>query len=328
MWPVAGAKGKRRGAHADDVGLNSRKHACRKVFVREAAGERCGGLFAALDVAECASKRAGMRLLRVFPALWFVVCSALGQTPPVSTAPSESSPARAVLFVGNSYIYCNNLPHLVAGMAQARNTPLTCRKLTRGGFTLENHLDPAKGTNALAAVTGGAFNIVVLQEQSQRPFLDAPKMRDAVRRFAEGAKSAHVRTVLMLTWARQNEPQNQKLINEAYCSAAEEFGLDVAPVGIAWQTALAAKPDLDLYYSDLSHPMVKGSYLSACVIYAVLTGQSAVGLPTSFRTIDRDGETVELLSVEKDAAAFLQGIADKTVAEFKAQLYAPAAARP
>lgn len=268
-----------------------------------------------------------MRFLRVLPALWFVACSVFGQTAPSSAEPAVEA-KHAVLFVGNSYTYCNNLPHLVAGMAKARNTPLTCRKLTRGGFTLEDHLNPAKNTNALQAVTGGAFDIVVLQEQSQRPFLDAPKMRDAVRRFAEAAKAANVRTVLMLTWARKNEPEKQKLINEAYCSIGEELGLDVAPVGIAWQNALAAKPDLDLHYSDLSHPMVKGSYLSACVIYVVLTGQSATGLPTSFRTVDQDGETVELLSVEKDTAAFLQQIANETVAEFKAENHVPSAARP
>ena len=36
-----------------------------------------------------------------------------------------------------------------------------------------------------------------------------------------------------------------------------------------------------LYTSDGSHPSIYGSYLAACVLYAVLTGKSPVGLPTT-----------------------------------------------
>ena len=44
-----------------------------------------------------------------------------------------------VLFVGNSYIYYNNLPQMVSLISDSLNTKLICKKSTYGGSTLGDH---------------------------------------------------------------------------------------------------------------------------------------------------------------------------------------------
>jgi hypothetical protein len=47
----------------------------------------------------------------------------------------------------------------------------------------------------------------------------------------------------------------------------------VAPVGLAWAEALRRQPALDLWSHDGHHPGAPGSYLAACVFYAMLSGR-------------------------------------------------------
>jgi hypothetical protein len=49
----------------------------------------------------------------------------------------------------------------------------------------------------------------------------------------------------------------------------------VAPVGLAWAQALQREPGLELWAGDGKHPSKLGSYLTACVFYASLTGRDA-----------------------------------------------------
>jgi len=119
-------------------------------------------------------------------------------------------------------------------------------------------------------------------------------------------------TVFFLTWARQNKPEMQKGLNDAYFTIAKELGARVAPVGIAWQRALAADPKLVLHQADQSHPNPKGSYLAACVFDGTLLGKSPEGLPAA---VTRGGKT--LVTLDPAEANRLQTVAWKTVQEVK-----------
>ena len=88
-----------------------------------------------------------------------------------------STPA-SVLFVGNSYTNAGNLPRVVAAMAESRGVALTCQKSTAGGATLENHWKGEKNLKSVRKIAGGAFDIIVFQEQSLRPVVEPDKIRE------------------------------------------------------------------------------------------------------------------------------------------------------
>ena len=182
-----------------------------------------------------------------------------------------------VLFIGNSYIYVNDLPRMVADLAEAgRQRPLEFDRETPGGYTLEQHW---KDGNAVRKIADGGWDIVVLQEQSLRPLNDPKLMFDAATRLDGEIRKQHARTMLYQTWARQDAMERQPELSKAYLDLGRELRADVAPVGMAWERALKNKTPFVLHSADKSHPTPAGTYLAACVFYAAIYGKSPKGLP-------------------------------------------------
>jgi hypothetical protein len=177
----------------------------------------------------------------------------------------------------------------------------------------------------------------VLQEQSTLglvlqggPPINNPKtFHEYARLFNAEIKSSGARTIFFLTWARQNLPETQSLLTNAYVSIAKELHAILIPVGLAWQTALKKNPGLELHQKDLSHPTPAGSYLAACVLYSTLYGKSAAGLTGRIvgRNVDNSGRVPdhgenevapnksELVNLSKPDAAFLQQVAWQAISE-------------
>ena len=65
-----------------------------------------------------------------------------------------------------------------------------------------------------------------------------------------------------------------------------------APVGPAWSIAVKEHPELSLWQEDGSHPTGTGTYLAACVFYAVIFHESPEDL--SYRA-DLSKETAKIL---------------------------------
>ena len=188
---------------------------------------------------------------------------------------TDSASALNILFIGNSFTARNNVPELIAQMAAARGRKLAHSLISAGGASLRMHWNKGEAQRVLAATP---IDFVVLQEQSTLPVKNATRMHENIRLFDDAIRSAGSKTVLYMTWSRQLEPQNQKLITDAYDEIGAELGAIVVPVGVAWQQALAKHPDLNLYDKDGSHPSLAGSYLAACVFFSVLYNENPAGI--------------------------------------------------
>lgn len=215
----------------------------------------------------------------------------------------EPAPLR-VLFVGNSYTYGNDLPKLVAALAKAGGErPLQHDRQTPGGWSFKKHWDDGK---AVAKMENGKWDIVVLQDQSFGALKSRDEMFEFGKKLAAAAKKQGARPLFYMTWARQNTPETQDKISEAYQQLARELKADVAPVGVVWQRALQADDKLVLHVADKSHPNLAGSYLAACVFYAAIYNKSPEGLPG------------KLGGLSDEAARKLQTIAWRAVQEQQA----------
>jgi hypothetical protein len=188
-----------------------------------------------------------------------------------------------VLFIGNSFTQRNDLPGLIARLASAADRTLEHRLISAGGASLRRHRNAGAAADA---IKGGAFDFVVLQEQSTLPIKSPARMHESVRLFDQIIKAAGARTALYLTWARRHAPETQAAITDAYTSIGEELGATVIPAGVAWQRFCKAHNTPELYDDDGSHPSLAGSYLAACVAFAALFGVSPVG-----NTADVEGLT-------------------------------------
>jgi hypothetical protein len=179
-----------------------------------------------------------------------------------------------VLFIGNSFTARNDLPGLIARLGEARGKSLQHRLISAGGASLRTHWNAGE---ARKAIQEGPYDCVVLQEQSTLPVKNAQRMHENVRLFDEAIKAAGAKTVLYMTWARQDAPESQQAITDAYAGIGRELAATVAPVGLAWQRVLRQHDRPVLHDKDQSHPTPAGSYLAACVFLAVLFRESPVG---------------------------------------------------
>jgi hypothetical protein len=272
---------------------------------------------------------------RLFAAPCLLLAAiAYGQRGP--TPQAQTGSRERILFIGNSYTYFNNLPGVLEQFANSsRPGSLETKLIVVGGATLKSLWE--KG-DAIKTIQQGGWTYVVLQEQSTlgqgRSINGIPQINDPAmffeygRRFDAEIRKAGAKTVFYMTWARHDSPQNQAKLSAAYTSIAKELGAILVPVGQAWEMSLHEKPNLALHQIDNSHPTPAGTYLAACVFYAVLLKRNPAGLPARVtgNPVDMEGRvfaadsngllssppTVELINLRQDDARFLQAIARKS----------------
>ena len=261
--------------------------------------------------------------------LHLLLLSVLAAAP---VAGQEARDTLDVFFVGNSYIYFNNLPGLVEGISEKLDGPhLKTASHTHGGHRLSEHLSDGHLPSALQSdgSMSQTWDFVVLQEQSALATvtdtvtgeLGSPvEFQRAVHDLASQVRNLGATPALYMTWAKRRWPAQLTDISAAYRGVGAELDAPVAPVGEAWAAVSTRRPDLELFVADGSHPNPAGSYLAACVMYATLTGRSPVGAPREVWGQPWNGagpmesDTPALLvSLTAADAAFLQEVAWEVV---------------
>jgi hypothetical protein len=222
-----------------------------------------------------------------------------------------------VLFVGNSYVYGNNLPEVfvrVAVGAGLESPHITVH--APGGQTLAG-----AATNAeLLKILDRQFDVIILQEQSQIPAKAEADLR--VRRsFLDACRSLSGRVhqhdpnttiVLYQTWARHssvwkqpkevegcgaNPDEMQKRLSRWYAEAGRLIGARVAPVGDAWLANYHDAHPLMLHAADGSHPAPTGTYLAALVLVGTVYDIAPVTrYPGPFNSDSKDRVQLEALA--------------------------------
>ena len=185
-----------------------------------------------------------------------------------------------VLFIGNSFTARNNMPELIAQLAEARGQQLDHRLIQAGGASLRMHWNKGEAQRTMQETR---YDYVVLQEQSTLPVKNAQRMHENIRLFDEAIKAAGAKTALYLTWVRQNAPETQATITAAYTVIGAELGARIVPVGVAWERFLSQHPQPVLHEQDQSHPTLAGSYLAACAFFAALFGENPVGIGSELK---------------------------------------------
>lgn len=183
---------------------------------------------------------------------------------------------KKILFIGNSYTHCNNLPRMLELLvADAAGRPaLTTKYFAPGGWTFEQHWNDPR---PMALLNEGGWDYVVLQEQTRRPYEENEPFRAYATRWREAIQKIGAKTVLYMTWRTEWEPQNQALLNKVYGELGRDLKAQVIPSGVAFELLHRDRKGIDPFVEDRRHPSAAGTYLSACTFYAWLRNESPVG---------------------------------------------------
>ena len=160
-----------------------------------------------------------------------------------------------------------------------------------GGIGKEHALELAKrGAKVVVNDLGGS--------------VDGSGASDAANEVVELIKSEGGETILLMKWGRKDGDANNPIRNPDYLTMQlhlqqgyemylenttnAEKPVFLAPAGLAFKNIYNQVNETGIdpsqgensfsnLYSDGSHPSIDGTYLTSCVIYAVITGESPVG---------------------------------------------------
>lgn len=230
---------------------------------------------------------------------------------------AQTGDKERILFVGNSYTYFWNLPQQINTMAEESGLHLHAFQSTSGGANMGHHWRGERDLKTREIIATGQYDAIVFQGHSMSTIEYRDSLLHYASALADEIPSDVVKRYVYMTWAREWNPIMQDTIVEGYEDLAAAIGAEVVPVGLAWQMARQLRPDIQLYDVDGSHPSALGTYLTACVFYGALTGQSPVGLPHRLVTNDKDGEVLYLNIQSRGMAEFCQRVAQATLQKYE-----------
>ncbi len=258
-----------------------------------------------------------MKLIRVLVICSFLMSSCTPKQGCSNIGPEEK--CTRVFFVGNSYTYVNNLPDVFAKLSSSGGHQVETGIAADGGWMLA---DAVLSKDIRDGLASKKWDYVVLQEQSQTPASGQSRtmfMLPAVRELTGLIYPTGAIPILFNTWGHRegwldnglpDYESMQNAINAGYMEVSRELNIAVAPVGFAWQAAHSQYPQINLWQDDGSHPSPAGTYLAACVFYAVIFHESPA-------RVDYYGK------LDKSIALILQKIAADTVLDDKVQRKLP-----
>lgn len=194
---------------------------------------------------------------------------------------------KSTLFVGNSYVGVNNLPQTTALVALSVGDTLLTSAYTPGGYTFQLHSTDA---NCINAINSMKWDIVVLQEQSQRPAFPQSQVEQEVFPYAKILDSLiHLNntctnTLFYMTWGRKNGDASNcaffppicsytgmdDLLRQRYEYMADTNHAACAPVGAVWRYIRTHFASVNLYQADESHPSLEGTFAAACTFNTLI----------------------------------------------------------
>ena len=274
-------------------------------------------------------------------ATLLAACGAPAAAPTATTIPPTDTPApptatpisptatpmpvpipERILFIGDSLTWYNEgLEKHVKGLAASCDPSLqieTARVVISGAplRVLWN------SSEAPDTIREGEWDVVVLQEDLSMKGYSEEAFHEYVRNFDEEIKGKGARTVLYMAQDYESDYYKTTVaeIARAYSAVGSELGVDVAPVALAWESALRTRPDLRLYDWDGFHPNLLGTYLTTNVLYNTIFKQSSEGciyLPADLFGEGTPTPDEEDWEISQEEADFLQGVALETVSEYE-----------
>ncbi len=205
-----------------------------------------------------------------------------------------------LLFMGNSHSAANHLPQLVTTLikqdgrnkgANAFNAP--------GWYFLDERLDDRYSYDYLK---GRKWTHVILQAQKYSTTGQYFYPTDAAITWIQRTKQQGAIPILFPEWPRKGNFEEGQRVHNLHVGIAMTEPACVAPIGLAWDLAIALDPAINLHAADGNHSNLAGALLSAFVFYQVITGLSVTELPY-----------IKDIAVTENTQLFLKEVAAQTL---------------
>lgn len=213
------------------------------------------------------------------PALW--PANVLLATRPAQTR---------ILSMNNSLIHYENewQDDMFNQMATAMGADAQWTAHTNLGKTLDYHYDEGEGLteggtpSARMLVHRNAYSHIILQEQTAKPRTNLAGFRASIEKWVNYIRTSSANPsaeiVVPVNWAYNSDMTNFTGFNTEfaanYAAVAQEFGVTITPVGLAYQMCYDAEgtAGLNTWFKDDRHPTQKATYMACCMEYGIIMG--------------------------------------------------------
>ncbi len=183
--------------------------------------------------------------------------------------PGPGEDQLAILFIGNSLTYRNDLPDLVYYLLDdLQEEEIYIESVAFPNFGLPDHWE--QGT-ALDRIDRGGWDIVVLQ-QGPSATEGRPYLLEYSELFAEEIRAVGAEPALFMVWPAESRFFDFDGVSDSYATAAELVNGFLFPAGEGWRAGWERDAELPFYELDGFHPSILGSYMAALVIAQQITG--------------------------------------------------------
>lgn len=205
----------------------------------------------------------------------------------------ETNTSYSILFIGNSYVFWHNLPHLLQKVALSQQIIIKVDSVTSGAANLLEFCDEQNelGKQVTQKLKDNYYDFVIVQEQSLRPIIDHERFMKGLLLLKRKIEATHSKIILYQTWARH--PQSIDLItyhityqdmvnklNIIFKKIQEQYQIPVSFVGNAFAIMTKFYPNINLYDNDGSHPSLLGHYLAAIIHFCFIFQKQPLNLQT------------------------------------------------
>ena len=232
------------------------------------------------------------------------------------TSLDNKKPER-VLYIGNSYLYYNDSLHnhvrrMLDEVYESEIDTTNYKSVTISGSRSWHH-DIDHSLNYKNLGVKKPFQLVIFQGGSgeTNTVNERNIFSDEVSKIVKKIQYAGAEAALYMIHAyvephEDTDPRMIENIKQMYIDAGNKNDALVIPVGIAFENAYKAQPNIKLHkHYDGTHPNILGTYLASCVVFSSITHLSPLNIQYSYFG--------EISDVDKK---FLQKIAKETVEDF------------
>ncbi|MEI8645840.1 hypothetical protein P4S60_09660 [Pseudoalteromonas sp. Hal040] len=212
-----------------------------------------------------------------------VACGSGSNTENSTSVPDTSIPNSGAAIVDNSgsadyqiIIYGNShsakLGDLLEQLISSELTNAQVSTLTVSGRFLDEIVNTSGNVEKLQQAN---WTHAIFQGQKYSQSGSVNYSTNEAERLIASAKELKITPILFPEHPQQGDSKEGELVYQLHLSISEKEASCVAPIGLVWDKAIAALPELNFYSADGNHASNAGHLLTAMTFYEVITGELA-----------------------------------------------------
>lgn len=225
----------------------------------------------------------------------------VGVTPDTTISNDTSVKDFEILFIGNSHSSLNNLPDIVGQLIETGVPEKKANTANAPGWGFLS--DRINDSVTQKTIDERAWTHIILQAQKYSTTGQYSYPTTAAEEFIRRIKTKNATPILFPEWPRRGNFEEGMRVHLLHLSIAATEPACVAPIGLAWDLAIARHSNIKLHAQDGNHSNLKGALLAAYVFYETITTQKANELPY-----------IESINVSAEEQKILREIASEIVA--------------